>query len=75
MSLSCHVCSLKRRRGCADIGLTTVRLDYWQGHETLSWLEEGHRKAGVKPLTQADEVAKISEYLDGSLVSAINEVC
>lgn len=51
-----------------------MRLDWWHGHETLGWLEEAHKKAGVRPLTNAEEVVQIAEYLDGSLGRVINEV-
>ena len=51
----------------AYISLSTVRLDWWQGHETLSWLEEAHIKAGVAPLPEAREVKEIATYLDASL--------
>ena len=60
--------------GLADIALSTVRLDWWQGHETLGWLDEAYKKAGVRPLTAAEEVVEIADYLDNSLGRVINEV-
>ena len=58
----------------ADIALSTVRLDWWHGHQTLVWLEEAHSKAGVAPLTSAEEVVDIANYLDGSLGKVIGEL-
>ena len=63
-----------REMGLADIALSTVRLDWWQGHETLGWLDEAYKKAGVRPLTAAEEVVEIADYLDNSLGRVINEV-
>ena len=49
------------------VTLSTIRMDYWHGHETLTWLTEAHSHAGVEPMTHAEELTQITDYLDGSL--------
>lgn len=58
----------------AYVSLSTVRLDYWHGHETLVWLEDAHAGAGVEPVTHATTVEDIAAYLDGNLADVIKEL-
>ena len=62
----------------ACVGLATVRMDWWTGYETLTWLAEAHENVGVLPLSQAETVSEISTYLGGSLsvvVSELKDIC
>jgi hypothetical protein len=56
------------------ISLSTVRMDWWTGHETLTWLEEAHEAAGVSLLTEVEEVSDITRYLEGSLSHVVAEL-
>jgi len=56
------------------VTLSTIRMDYWHGHETLTWLTEAHSHAGVEPMTHAEELTQITDYLDGSLADVVSEL-
>lgn len=63
---------------CAYIALSTVRLDWWHGHETLAWLGTAHVTARQPVLSRAETVAEIASYLDASLsevVAELKQIC
>ena len=56
------------------ISLSTVRLDWWHGHETLVWLRQAHVHAGVQELDKAEEVSQVADYLDRSIARVTGEL-
>ncbi len=58
------------------VTLSTLRMDWWSGHTTLSWLNEA--SSGVPSLTDASTIREIASFLDGDLtkvVGALKERC
>lgn len=56
------------------ISLSVVRLDWWQGHETLTFLKESHRFLGIKPIEELHSVKSIASYLEHDLGTVIAEL-
>ena len=58
----------------AYVSLSTVRMDYWRGHETLEWLKDAHVNAEVPQLDAATELDQIVRYLDKDMASVVAEL-
>ena len=60
------------------VALSTVRMDWWQGHQTLSWLEEAHTHCSVARLQDAQEMGTVAEYIErdlGAVVAELQDIC
>lgn len=49
------------------VALSTLRMDYWHGHETLTWLTNAHEETHLSSMAEAEHMTQIAAYLDGSL--------
>ena len=59
------------------LATSIVRLDWWEGHKTLKWLDEAHKTAGITPLQEHGSIHGISNYLDrvGTVSDELHFIC
>ena len=60
------------------VSISVIRIDWWEGHQTLSWLDEAHETAHVTPMEQYASVGEISRYLEkdlGKVARELHDIC
>ena len=54
------------------VSLSTVRMDWWAGHETITWLHEAHDKAHVPRMDSMDSLHQVTTYIDHDLAKVVS---
>lgn len=54
--------------------LTTTRVDWWKGSQTLQWLQAAHDVVGLTPIDQLDTTSQVSLMLDDGLPAVISHL-
>ena len=54
--------------------LTTIRMDWWQGHQTLTWFQEAHADRHVTPLYERNSIGEIADYIDKGISPVVSEL-
>ena len=60
------------------VSTSVIRIDWWEGYQTLSWLDEAHETARVTPMEKYASVGEISKYLEkdlGKVARELHDIC
>ena len=54
--------------------LTTLRVDWWKGTQTLHWLDEAHEGAGLQPISSAETTEEVALMLEDGIPAVISHL-
>lgn len=54
--------------------LTTLRIDWWKGGQTLKWLDVAHDTARMQPIDKAQTVGEIANTLEADIADVIAQL-
>jgi hypothetical protein len=54
--------------------LSTIRMDWWMGHETLVWFREAQSTLGVRPLGLRKSIHEVADFIDNGVSPVVKEL-